>query len=118
MQAITGITSEPAQVFNLTPGDGSTATLTIAYRPQQLGWFYDLVWNGTTPSTDINGRRITNFPNLLRQFENLLSFGVACITQDGYEPLGQNDFQSGYATLLLLTKADIAAINAAIFPGE
>lgn len=118
MQTVTGISNQPTQVFNLVPEDGSTVTLTLTYRPQQMGWFYDLVWNGTDPATTINGRRVSNFPNLLRQFKNVLSFGIACVTADGHEPLGQNDFASGYAQLLLLSPADLAAIEAQVFPGN
>jgi|GEM_PF-1292794 hypothetical protein len=118
MQAITGITDAPVQVFNVNPGDGTTATVTLAFRPQQLGWFIDVLWNGKTPALEINGRRVTAYPNLLRQFKNVLSFGIGCVTQDNYEPLGQGDFASGYATLLLLSQADIASIEAAVFPGN
>lgn len=118
MQAVTGITNQPAQIVNLTASDGSTVTLTLAYRPQQLGWFFDLQWNGTSPATEINGRRITAFPNLLRQFKNILTFGLACVTTDGLEPLGQDDFSTQYATILLLSPADVKIIEAVVFPGN
>lgn len=118
MDVITGISDSPAQVFNLTPPDGTTVTLTIFYRPQPMGWFYNLSWNGTNPATQINGRRIVNYPNLLRQWKEILTFGICCVTQDGREPLGQKDFVTNYALLLLLSKDDIAAIESVVFPGR
>lgn len=117
MQAITGITAQPTQILNLSIEDGSTATLTLTYRPQQSGWFFELEWNGTNPSKDVNGMRVTNFPNILRQFENLITFGLACITRDGLEPMGRDDFQTGYATMLLLTAAEVELIEDTIFVG-
>lgn len=118
MDLVTGISNQPAQVFNLTPSDGSTATITLAYRPQQKGWFFDLTWNGTNPATTINGFRLSTFPNVLRQFRNVLSFGLACVTADDQEPMGQDDFSSAYARLYLLTPEDVANVEALVFPGE
>jgi hypothetical protein len=115
MQQITGISDNPAQVINLTADDGTTVTLTLEYRPQQSGWSVDVLWNGTTPATELNGLRVTVFPNLVRQWKNLLTFGLACITQDGREPLSVDAFLSGYATLLLLNAADVASIESQIF---
>lgn len=118
MQAITGISNQSAQIINVAVPDGSTATITLKYRPQQLGWFFDLTWNGVNPAMQINGRRVTSFPNLLRQFRNILSFGLACITADSYEPLGVDDFDSGYAQLIVLSADDVALIENQIFPGN
>lgn len=117
MQRVTGISDYPSQIVNLTAEDGSTVTLTLTVRPQQTGWYFDLIWNGVSPAKPINGVRITTFPNLLRQWKNLLSFGIACVTSDGREPLGAADFQSGYARLLLLSATDVAQIEASVFPG-
>lgn len=117
MQVITGLTDQPTQVFNLTLEDGSILTVTMTYRPQQIGWYYDLLWNGTTPSTQVFGRRIVTSPNMLRQFRNVWSFGLGCVTSDNYEPLNQSDFSSGYATLLLLDASDVAQIEQVVYPG-
>ena len=118
MQIISGITDAPCQIFSLAIPDGSTANITIAYRPEQQGWFFDLYWNAKSPQFQILGRRITTFPNLLRQFETQLSFGLACVTSDGYEPLNLNDFQSGYATFYLLDQTDMATIESSVFVGS
>ena len=49
------------------------------------------------------------------QFKNIFTFGLACVTTDGYEPQNANDFQSGYAQLLLLTGDEVNQINTQIF---
>lgn len=119
MQQVTGITSTPAQIINLTADDGSAATLTLEYRPQQTGWYLDLTWNGTSPALQINGLRVTNFPNLLRQWRNLLTFGLAVVTKDGFEPLAIGDFESGYATMIFLSSpVDVALVEAQVFNGR
>ena len=114
MQQVTGISSNPAQVLNLTADDGSAVTITLEFRPQQSGWFFDLLWNGTNPATEIDGLRLTVFPNILRQWKNLLSFGLACITQDGREPMTVDAFETGYATLVFLSAADVAQVESQI----
>ena len=119
MQQVTGISDLPAQVINLTADDGTAATLTMVFRPQQTGWFLDVEWNGTTPATEINGLRVTNFPNILRQWRNLLTFGIAVVTRDGLEPLAVTDFASGYATMIFLpSPADVALVESQVFNGR
>ena len=115
MQQVTGISEAPAQIITLTLEDGSAITVTLEYRPQQLGWFFSVLWNGSDPATQINGLRMTVFPNVLRQWRNLLPFGLACITQDNREPMAADAFSSGYATMLLLDAADVARVEADIF---
>jgi hypothetical protein len=115
MQAVTGISNLPAQILTLTAADGSAITLTLEYRPQQQGWSLDVSWNGTSPATAMNGLRVTNFPNLLRQWRNLITFGLTCVTADGLEPLSIDAFSSGYAQLFLLAAADVARIEDEVF---
>ena len=111
MQIVTGINNNASQVFSLSIPDGTTATLTLSYRPNQKGWYYDLTWNGTKPSFQLNGCRLTVFPNILRQFKNQLSFGIACLTSNGYEPMNLEDFNTKYANLYILTETEVQNIE-------
>ena len=88
--------------------DGSRITLEIYFRAQQQGWFIKkLVWN----SFEVDGLRITNNPNMLLQWKNLIPFGLACFTTDGREPSLQQDFSSGASILYVLTSDEIAQLD-------
>jgi hypothetical protein len=115
MQIVTGINNNPSQVFSLNLPDGTSATFTLSYRPNQKGWYYDMSWNGTNPSFQVNGCRITVFPNILRAFKNKINFGLACLTTDGYEPMNLNDFNTKYANLYVLTETEVQSIESSIF---
>ncbi len=118
MNLITNISDSPCQTFTLPLADGTQMTMTMAYRPQQTGWYFDLSWTGQTPAFQLNGRRIVTFPNMLRQFRNQITFGLACVTADNLEPLNQTDFSSGYANLYILDMADVGQVEMLAFPGN
>lgn len=99
---IQGINQGTTQNFNLSISDGSIVNMTIYYIPQQMGWFYDLSWNNNTSSITLNGRRIVCSPNMLRQYQNNIPFGLGCSTADNTEPMNVTDFTSGFAELFLL----------------
>ncbi len=51
---------------------------------------------------------------MLRQFRNIIPFGLACVIADGFEPVYQDDFTSGRASLYLLNEADVAEVETLI----
>jgi hypothetical protein len=117
MNIIQSITDQPNQQIVLTLSDGSAVTWTLYYREQQAGWFYDVAWNGVNPSWQRLGQRLVTNPNLLRQNRNVIPFGIAVTTSNGFDPTTQDAFSSGYATAFLMTSADVAAIESKYFPG-
>lgn len=106
MYLIQGITSNALQKQTLILQDGSSLALTIYFRPMQLGWFIDeLVYKDFT----LHGVRITNSPDILYQFKNILPFGLACYSSGNREPSQQQDFSSGASKLYILTQAEVTA---------
>lgn len=118
MNIINGITDQPTQVLEFTLADGSQVTLTLYFRPQQNGWFYDITWPGSTtiitPFTTQN-RRLVAAPNLLRQFQNLIPFGLACFTVDNSDPATQECLVDGSVTIVLLNQDDVADVEAQVY---
>ncbi len=105
MFLIQQITSAPAQKQSLILPDGSSFSMTLAFYPQQYGWFIqNLVYKNFT----INGLRITTSPNMLNQWVNSLTFGLACTCVGNREPTQQQDFSSGAALLYVLSAAEVA----------
>jgi hypothetical protein len=118
MQYISGITNNLNQTFSISTINGTTATINLYYESNQQGWFFNLTWNGSNPAYEVNGNRITVFPNLLRQYQYILPFGLGCTTSDGYDPYNLSDFSDGYAQLFILTEAQVKALETTIFVGN
>lgn len=115
---LTGQTPDPVQVWSIALPSGGTLTVTATYRAQQLGWYLDMSWDGQTPPWVCTGVRLVSSPNLLRQYRNLLGFGLGCVMVDGSDPSSQTSFVDGTCTLILLDAADVAAFEVAFYPGN
>ena len=118
MNALNGLTSQPTQTASVTLPDGSRVSLTLAWRPQQAGWFYDLTWPGSDAfptGFESLGRRLVTSANLLRQFRNLIPFGLAVFTADGADPGTVDALADGTATVCLLNSDDVAALEASVY---
>lgn len=120
MNSITGLTTQPAQNSFILLEDGSRVEFSLFYRPQQLGWFYNLRWPGNEDIAvpfAVNGRRLVASPNLLRQFRRLVPFGLMLYTIDNLEPMGRTCFVDGTADLILLNAAEVLELEERGFPG-
>ena len=84
--------------------------MNLVYKPLQIGWFCSV----TYLDFKVTNLRVGNSLNILTQFKNLIPFGLACFTNQGQDPLFQQDFLAGNATLCLLDAADVAAVGAYI----
>ncbi len=113
MNLIDNLTSEPTQVTNLDLGDGTFAVLTLTYRPTVQRWAV-AVLRGTF---EVDGMNLCLSPNGLRQWKNVIPFGIMCVSIDGLDPLFIDDFTSGRVSLYLLNQADVASFESFFGPG-
>ncbi len=107
MTKIEGISDNANQIFTLILPDGGNCTLQLLYKPLQIGWFVGVTYQDFT----VNVLRVGNSLNILRQFSNIIPFGLACFTNQGQDPLFQQDFLNGNAALCLLSQADLMALE-------
>lgn len=103
MLYIPSITDDAKQQFNIVSEAGETVSFNLYYCPRQIGWFYDISYGNFTA----NGLRLVVSPNTLNQWINIISFGLACSSTDGFDPYYIDDFTSGRISLYLLDAADI-----------
>ncbi len=103
MKQINSITDDAKQSLAIILEDGSRVQTTLNYIAAQNGWFYSFIYGDFTS----NNRRLVNSPNMIRQFRNILPFGLACLVTDGYEPVYIDDFTSGRVTLFVLNEEDV-----------
>ncbi len=71
----------------------------------QLTWFIDNISYGNDFA--VKGIRICVSPNILFQWQNLIPFGLACFSRGSREPTQLEDFESGAASLYVLSAAEV-----------
>lgn len=108
MFKFTQLGNEAQQAVTMVLNENIEIPFTFEYKPNQLGWFFGFTYNGETYSNI----RLTTCYNILRAYRNWLPFGLRCDTSDGGEPLNIDDFSSGYASVYLLNKEDVKAVEA------
>lgn len=73
------------------------------YNRTRQGWFVDVV----SDNFKIYGIRITSIPNILKQWESVLGFGLAAKCEQNSEPMFYEDFSSERANLYILETGDL-----------
>jgi hypothetical protein len=104
MYLIKQITVQPRQKQRLIIYDGSFFDITLYFMAMQKGWFIEeLVYKDFI----LNGLRIVNSPNMLRQFKNKLPFGLACFSGQNREPMCIEDFDSENSKLYVMDDTEV-----------
>jgi hypothetical protein len=106
MYQVQQLTSDPSQQQNLILADGTILSMSLYFSQQQAGWFCSLSYGS---SFVLNGFRIVVSPNILRQWQNVVPFGLSCFSPSGVgrEPSQQQDFSSGAFQLTILTEEEV-----------
>jgi len=106
MLLIQQVTSDTLQKQTIVLEDGSSFTITLYFMPLQYGWFIqELVYGDFI----LRGVRVSNSPNILRQWKNKIPFGLACISKGKREPYFIDDFSSANSSLYVLTESEVQA---------
>ncbi|TDE17720.1 phage baseplate plug family protein [Dyadobacter psychrotolerans] len=109
MKLIDAIDANAKQRFNLIGENGERISFYLFYLPTQQSWCFNISFNGITA----NGIQLVTGANILRNFRNRFSFGLACISEDGLDPFYLTDFATGRIKLYLLNQADVDLIETA-----
>lgn len=105
MKIIDRINDSTFQQITLNDEDeGRNIFVLLRYMPFQRRWIMNIEYEGVT----INGIALGNSVNVLRNYRNILPFGVAITTSDGFDPYYLQDFSSGRAVFRLLDSSDVA----------
>lgn len=110
MRLIENLSADPRQNVKVVLEDGSIVDITLRYFETQRGWFYDIQYG-----TFINyNRRLVTSPNMLRQFRDILPFGIACVVNDGKEPVFLDDFSTKRVVVYFLTAEEVLDVETRI----
>ena len=109
MRLIREITQEPRQKHTV-PIDGyDPVVLILEYKESQSGWFMSLSWG---ESFAINNMRVQTAENILRQWRNVLPFGIMVLTKNKQDPMLIDDFESANAELFFMTQDEVTLVEA------
>ena len=111
MLLINSLTNDPMQQFSLTGIPGVQVGVLLRFMPRIEIWNMDITYG----SFIAEGIPLVCSPNLLRQWRNIIPFGIACTNIYKLDPYTVNDFADGTASLYLLNSADVAAVEAQLF---
>lgn len=107
MIEITEITDEPRQKLDITLENNEVITLQLEFSTQQQGWFASFAYGEFA----INSFRLTTAANILRQYRELLPFGIAISTPDQSEPIFIDDFSTQRINFFVLNQEEVEDVE-------
>jgi len=111
MLQITEITAEPKQKHAVDIVGYEPATFFFEFRPNQNAWFLSLIWS----SFATYNIQIAKNYNLLRQFKNVIPFGLTIHTKSGQDPMQEDSFSSGDVQFYILSSSEVAEVETALY---
>jgi hypothetical protein len=84
------------------------------YRGASQRWVFNFT-HPQFPNGAIQGQMLCVHPNILRNFKNVLDFGMAVVSTNGEDPVSIEDFANGRVSLYILDAVDVAAVESAIY---
>lgn len=110
MKQIDKLTASSKQKFIIAAETGEDIEIYLQYNPSQESWNISLSYQDFV----INGLQLVVGGNILRQYSNVIPFGLAVGSLDGLDPKYITDFVSGRVALILLNEFEIEAIEASL----
>lgn len=82
MIQITTLNDSPKQQFQFALEGYDSVLIYLEFKPQQYGWFMTMTWGDFVLSNE----RVSVSANLLRQFRDVLPFGILISGVDALDP--------------------------------
>lgn len=108
------LTNDPMQQYTLVGENGEQIPFSLRYLPRQQSWMYSISYGDFTA----NGKLLHLSINALRQWKNIIPFGLCIMSSDGFEPYYINDFVTDRVQLYLLDAAEVAELEQDLFEPE
>lgn len=114
MNLIDNLTDSADQVTTLQMPDGSVGTLELIFQASTSRWVFNFA-HPQFPNGALKGQMLCVHPNILRNFKNLLNFGLAVVSADGQDPVNIEDFADGRVSLYILNEDDVDAVESTVY---
>jgi hypothetical protein len=110
MLEITGTTADYRQKMFINITNFGAAELVLQFKPNQYAWYFDLTWQ----EFSVKNQQLTMSANILRQYKNILPFGIMCFNNSTIDPIVVEAFVLD-TKLYLLDSAEVVAIEADLY---
>lgn len=107
MTRIDNLGIEANQITKVILPDGSIVVINLIYFPAIQRW----IMNVARDTFSVNGINICLNPNIMRQWKNVIPFGIFCDSVDGVDPIYIDDFFNGRVQLYMLNASDVVAVE-------
>ena len=111
MIEIKTLSGDASQKLTVVNEDSLAIDLVFRFLPSQNIWLYNVIQEDFRA----NGLTLVVSPNTLLKFHNLILFGIACISTDGFDPYKIDDFSSGRISVFVLTQEEKNSVTEDIF---
>lgn len=111
MLLIDKLTDTPIQTFIVPLETREQVQFKMYFSPTQLSWYFDFTYN----DSEYNGHKLVLGRNILRNYKNIIPFGLAVQAEKGIEPYKIDDFSSGRVKLYILEETDVLEIERNVF---
>lgn len=98
MKKIVTLSNDSKQVFKWAIDGYDAAEISVEFKQSQNAWFYSILWGDFQVK---NGKVVTGL-NLLRQYRNLIPFGILVYHPEMLDPMTIDDWTvNGYEFYML-----------------
>lgn len=106
MKKLDGIRATGVQDFSTTIENGDSVKFTLHYSTTTQAFKLDVEWNDFI----LKGFRVFSSPNILIQYQNVIPFGLAVVTEGTGDPFLINDFSTGRAVFYVLSPSEVQEV--------
>lgn len=110
MRQLDNFTDAADQLILFNLDDGSLLQMRFIYRPGIQRWMVSV----SHPLLTLNNFDVCLGPNILRQWKNLVSFGIAVLSDANIDPTQLTDFQDGTVTVNILSAVEVQAVESEV----
>lgn len=111
MRQILVLNDLPKQQFRVSIENYDFLQVTIEYASNQYAWYMSLLWG---QNFEVKNDRVVCSPNLLRQYKDLIPFGILVRGPDSVDPFSITAWQDGWE-MHFLDSDDIEYIEAEFY---
>lgn len=107
MIQITTLDDSYKQILSFLIDGYDAIAITLEFKPLQYSWFISLTWGVFS----LNNEIVVVSPNMLRQFKDIIPFGIAISGPDAIDPFAKDSWLNGW-NFYILDETDMDYVEA------
>lgn len=107
MQRLNNLTNDADQLITFQLPDGTTAQLEFVYRSGTQRWTVSITYS----TFSLSGYNLVTGPNILRQWKNVIPFGMAILSTTGLDPMYPTDLVDGTIFVEMLDADEVEEVE-------